>query len=248
MNVRLFVTLFFAFFAVDTLHADIVIVGTDFEGTTENGTTLEDVAYTTNGVTVASSSSDLTVNNTNVANGNGDLFTTGFADGFFAVNNNTGNGGEWSFTIDFTTGSDAIDLTDFTFDWRNFNGSGGTQSAIRDTEITFDLVDLSSGSSVFSGGPIVDNTAEVNTGTGGTNPTNSVQTEDFDLTGTTLAANTTFQIFVQAADGVLGGGNNFGFDSITLNGTVVESIAVPEPGTAVVLGLAGLAACLRRRK
>ena len=247
MNLRLFVTLFFAFLAVDTLPAD-VIVGTDFEGTTENGTTLEGVTYTTTGVTVASSSSDLTVNNTNVANGNGDLFTTNFADGFFAVNNNTGNGGEWSFTIDFTTGSDAIDLTDFTFDFQNFNGSGAFQNALRDTEITFDLVDLLSGNSVLSGGPIVENTAEVNTGTGGTNPTNSVQTEDFDLTGTTLAANTTFQIFVQAADGVLGGGNNFGFDSITLNGEVVESIAVPEPGTAVVLGLAGLAACLRRRK
>ena len=159
MNLRLFVTLFFAFLAVDTLPADI-IVGTDFEGTTENGTTLEDVTYTTTGVTVASSSSDLTVNNTI---NSGDLFTTGVTDGFFAVDNNTGNGGEWNFTIDFTTGSDAIDLTDFTFDWQNFNGSGGFQNAIRNTEITFDLVDLSSGSSVLSG-PLVQNTANINTG------------------------------------------------------------------------------------
>ena len=107
MNVRLFVTLFFAFLAVDTLPADI-IVGTDFEGTTENGTTLEDVTYTTTGVTVASSFSDLTVNNTNQAGGDGNLITSTAADGFFAVNNNTGNGGEWSFTIDFTTGSDCL--------------------------------------------------------------------------------------------------------------------------------------------
>ena len=243
MNVRLFVTLFFAFLAVDTLPAQ-TIIGTDFANTNANGTTLEGVTYSTTGVTVASGSSDLTVNNTNLATGNGDLITTDQADGFFAVNNNTGNGGEWSFTIDFTTGSDAIDLTDFTFDFQNFNGGGAFQNALRDTEITFDLVDVSSGSSVFSGGPLVDNTPVVNTSPSGLGGS---QTDEFDLTGTTLAANTTFQIFVQAGDATTAG-NNFGFDSITLNGNVVESTAVPEPGTAVVLGLAGLAACLRRRK
>ena len=50
----------FVLLPLASLSADI-IVGTDFEDTTENGLTLEDVAYMTNGVTVPSSFADLTV-------------------------------------------------------------------------------------------------------------------------------------------------------------------------------------------
>ena len=232
--------------ALLTTHvsASTTIISTDFEGTTENGTTLENVSYITNGATVPASFSDLSVNNT-TTNGSGNLITTAAADGFFAVANNTGNGGEWNFQIDFTTGADAIDLEGFVFDWRNFNGSGGFQGAIRDTEITIDIRDAGM-SSVISG-PIVQNTPNINTNTGATPGgvppgVPGTQTNSIDLIGNTLAANTTFTLFVQAGDATTDG-NNFGFDAITLSGTIV-----PEPSSSLLLGLSGLALLARRRR
>ena len=223
----------FVLLPLASLSADI-IVGTDFENTTENGMTLEGVSYMTNGVTVPASFADLTVNNT-ISMGSGNLITTGAADGFFAVDNNTGNGGEWSFMLDFTTGSDEIELKSFEFDWANFNGNGGTQNQRRDTEVTFDLT--TGGSSVF-GGPLAQNTAIVDT------RSNGVQSDSIALTGT-LAANTTYTIFVQAGDATTNG-NNFGFDAIDIHGEILT--AVPEPGSLAVLGLFGLAAACRRRR
>jgi len=77
-----------------------LVLSTDFEGTTENGMTLQGVTYMTGtGLTVPATESNLTVTNTVQSTGSGNLFTTGAADGVFAVANNTGNGGEWNFTI-----------------------------------------------------------------------------------------------------------------------------------------------------
>lgn len=222
------------------------IISTDFAGTTESGTTLQGVTYTTMGVTVPASEANLTVNNTNQAQGNGNLFTTGAANGSFAVANNTGNGGEWNFTIEFTTGADAIDLESFDFGWRNFGGNGGNQFALRNTEVTFDI--LSSGSSVISG-PEVLITPIVNTGngSGSVDPGSSgTQNSSIDLTGESLLANTTYELFIQAGDATTGG-NNFGFDNITLEGTVVTS-AVPEPSSALLVVGLGLACGMRRRR
>ena len=216
-----------------TASATSTIVGTDFEGTTENGMTLEGITYTTTGATVASTFADLTVNNTI---GSGNLFTTTAADGVFAVANNTSNGGEWNIQIDFTTGADQIILGAFSFDWLNFNGSGNNQNALRGTEITFDLIQ--EGSSVISG-PLELDTGAINTVNDG------VQTNAFDLTGAaTLDANTTYTIFLQAGDDpATPDGNNFGFEAITLTGTVV-----PEPSSALLLGLGSLALISRRKR
>ena len=224
----------FVLLPLASLSADI-IVGTDFENTTENGMTLEGVSYMTNGVTVPASFADLTVNNT-ISMGSGNLITTGAADGFFAVDNNTGNGAEWNFTLDFTTGSDEIELKSFEFDWANFNGTGATQNQLRNTEVTFDLT--TGGSSVFAAGPIAQNTAIVNT------RSNGVQSDSIALTGT-LAANTTYTIFVQAGAATTTG-NNFGFAAIDIHGEILT--AVPEPGSLAVLGLFGLAGACRRRR
>ena len=223
----------FVLLPLANLSADI-IVGTDFENTTENGMTLEGVSYMTNGVTVPASFADLTVNNT-ISMGSGNLINSGAANGFFAVDNNTGNGAEWNFTLDFTTGSDEIELKSFEFDWANFNGTGGTQNQLRNTEVTFDLT--TGGSSVFAG-PIAQNTAIVNT------RSNGVQSDSIALTGT-LAANTTYTIFVQAGDATTDG-NNFGFAAIDIHGEILT--AVPEPGSLAVLGLFGLAGACRRRR
>ena len=86
-------------------------------------------------------------------------------------------------------------------------------------------------------GPIAQNTAIVNT------RGNGVQSDSIALTGT-LAANTTYTIFVQAGDATTVG-NNFGFDAIDIHG---EILTVPEPGSLAVLGLLGLAAACRRRR
>ena len=225
----------FVLLPLASLSADI-IVGTDFENTTESGTTLQNVTYMTNGVTVPASFADLTVNNT-ITVGTGNMIDTGAADGFFAVDNNTADGGEWNFTLDFTTGSDEIELKSFEFDWANFNGRGLRQNQVRNTEVTFDLT--TGGSSVV-GGPIAQNTANVATHAGGV----GVQSDSIALTGT-LAANTTYTIFVQAGDATTDG-NNFGFDAIDIHGEILT--AIPEPGSLAVLGLFGLAAACRRRR
>ena len=232
------------FLVATQLHAD-VIIGTDFEGTTENGQSLEDVTYQLNGVTVASSASTLTVNNTILVGGDGNLFTTAPADGSFAVNNNTGNGGEFNTTIDFTTLSDSINLTSFEYDYRNFGGNGGNQFALRDTEVTVDIIDVATGQSVF-GGVLVQNTPVVNTGNGNGSPTGNSGTQfsSFDISGFSLAANTQFQIFLQAGDATTIG-NNFGFDAFRVTG---EIAAVPEPSSLAVLGVCGLFAVARRRR
>ena len=242
MNVR-----FFAFLFTLTLIAGStglieanasVVLTTDFEGTTENGTSLDGVVYSSQtGAVVDSAATNLSVQNTNQAAGSGNLFTTGAAVGVFAVANNTGNGGEWNFQIDFTTGGSLLNLSDFTFDWLNFNGTGGNQNAIRNTEITFDILD-SSGVSVL-GGPFVQNTANLNTRDLG------VQTDSISLIGSSLAANTTFTLFLQAGDATTGG-NNFGFEAITLNS--VEATAVPEPSSVAFLCMIGLVGLKRRRQ
>ena len=225
------------------LSADI-IVGTDFENTTENGMALDGVTYMTNGTTVAPSFSSLTVNNTNQAQGNGNLFTTGAADGSFAVANNTGNGGIWNLQVNFTTGSNTITLGDLDFGWRNFGGNGNNQFAERNTTVTVDV--LTGGLSVVGGQQFVV-TPTVNTGNGSgsqnTPPSSGTQFSSIPLTGT-LAANTTYTLFLQASDASTGG-NNFGFDEFSIHG---EVNVVPEPGSALLVGLFGLAATCRRRR
>ena len=231
------------FLHANSLQAD-VFLGTDFEGTTENGMTLEDVAYVTNGLaTVPTSFSNLTVNNTNQAQGNGILFTTGAADGSFAVANNTGNGGIWNFMIDFTVGAMDLELKDFNFGWRNFGGNGNNQFALRNTTVTIDILQ---GMTSAIGGQQVFVTPTVNTGngTGSQNnpPSAGTQFSTIGLTGLgTLTAGTTYTFFFQASDATTVG-NNFGVDEFSIHAN-----PVPEPGSAIVLGLAGLIAFRRRR-
>ena len=207
-----------------------VIVASDFNGATREGTTLSEITWTTTGVTAPAAS--VSVNNTIQSGGNGDLFTTGATDGFIAPANNTGNGGEWNVVFSFTTQSDAIELDNFVIDWANFNGTGGNQNAVRNTELTLEITDLGMNTELLNsvGIPNAVNTMSANT----SNAENRPKTETFDLTAGSapivLAANTNYEIFIQAGDATTSG-NNFGIDAITLNGTLV-----PKPSSLALLG------------
>jgi len=96
--------------------------------------------------------------------------------------------------------------------------------------------DVTAGGSSVVGGPLVQNTGNVNTATAG------VQTGTFGLTGLSLAANTNYTIFLQAGDATTGG-NNFGFEAIRLN-----AVTVPEPSSLTLFGISVFGLVIRRRK
>ncbi len=217
-----------------TGHVSADIVSTDFNGTTEAGTSLNGItwnsAFLGSGLTLPVNS--VTVNNTIQAAGSGDLFTTPDADGALAVANNTSNGGAWETSFMFTTGSTAFTLTSFDFDYRHFNGTGSFQNVVRDATYSVSISD-SSGTTIASNSV---NTPDVNTFSG-------AEPETLALTGT-LAANTTFTVTFGAADADGPAGNNTGFDSIELVGVEI----VPEPCSLAFLSLVGMSALVRRRR
>lgn len=186
-----------------------VVLSSDFSGTSKDGTTMNDITWTTGGILTPDTSA--TVVNTIQTAGNGNLFTTPDTDGVFAPANNTSNGGAWNMTVSFTTLGSPIGLQDFELTYRHFNGAGITQNVLRDANYTVEIRDSSD--TVLPGSNSTINTDNVNTTAMGP------QTIVFDLTGVTLAANTEYTLFVEAADSDGPAGNNTGFDAITLNST-----------------------------
>lgn len=225
-----------------SLLASVLVIGTssaatiltsDFSGTTKSGTTMSGITWTTVGIVAPGPA--LTVDNTIQSAGSGNLFTTAAATGVIAPANNTSNGGEWNVVADFTTLADPIELDDFELTYIHFNGGGAFQNVTRDANYTVEIRD--SGGAVLGGSTI--NTDNINTNPGASGP----QTITFDLSSVTLAANTDYTLFVEAAQGDGPAGNNTGFDEFVLNGTVI-----PEPSSALLIGLASSMCLLRRRK
>lgn len=210
-----------------------VILSSDFSGTSKSGTTMSNITWTTEGI--LSPATSVTVDNTIQANGTGDLFTTADSVGVIAPANNTSNGGEWNITVDLTTQGSSINLENFQLTYLHFSGSGTSQNAIRDANYTFEIRD--SLGVALAGTSSTINTPNINTSIAGP------QTISFDLSGVTLAADTDYTLFIQAADADGPNGNNTGFDAITLNGTIV-----PEPSSALLTGLAASFFLLRRRR
>ena len=96
--------------------AATVILATD---RTVSGTTASNITWTTNGVSNPDNLTDL---NTLQAQGNGNLFDTVAAQGYFAPANNAGNGGIWQTSFTVSVDDLPISLTDVDLGRNNFEG------------------------------------------------------------------------------------------------------------------------------
>jgi len=210
------------------------ILGTDFTGTTATGTTLSGITWTSEGITAPATS--MTVTNTVTHTGDGDLWTTADAVGFFAPNNNIGSGGEWSTEITFTTQGASIALNNFALDWINLNNSGINQPSERDNEFSLTILDADNGDAQLFTDTIV--TPAVNT----TAAAAGVQTTNYDLSAVSLDANTNYTLLIEAAGGTIAG-SHAGIDAVTLTSNVV-----PEPSSTLLFGLGGSLLLFRRVK
>ncbi|QQL45866.1 PEP-CTERM sorting domain-containing protein [Sulfuriroseicoccus oceanibius] len=146
---------------------------------------------------------------------------------------NVGNQGDWSTSFTFTAG-DTYDLSNFAISSYSITAGGAHQNA--DDKPVFWLLSIKDGSTeIFSGREDFIEPA----GTG-----NLPGSFNFDLSGFSLNAGTqyTFDLTVGSDNG---GGNNIALNSLALEGVAQ---AVPEPSSAVLLGIGGAALILRRKK
>ncbi len=128
----------------------------------------------------------------------------------------------YSFTFTPTV---AYNLTQLTV------GAGHTNNSATDNQSFLSDLTVSISGGVFSNTKNVDYSVAAD-------PT--ILTQNYDLTGKSLSANTTYTITVTSAN-LNGTGAYMVYDGITLTG-------VPEPSSAALLGLGGLALLRRRRK
>ena len=223
--------------ATTGLASAATIISSTFDANT-GATTIAGNANNTSG------SSSLTVTWTGDESGSGSALTAiAPAAGFTIVNNGANlysnnnvayighnlniadraNPRGYSFTF---TAATAYDLTGLTVLAGHTNDSAASNQSFA-SDLT---VSISGG--VFS------DTTNVDYTTGA-----AILTQNYDLTGTSLAAGTEYTVTVTSAN-MPGGGAYAVYDGITLEGTV----AVPEPSSTALLGLGGLALLLRRRK
>lgn len=204
-----------------------IVLNTGFSGVSQAGTTASGFSWT----------SDLGEE----ANATTSLAFTGSATGFIAEAAGTGEAGEpigvagnietvgpWSTSFQFTP-SQTLSLSSFDISSYSISGGGAHQGNPKSVQWTLNIVD---GVSIF-------NDSLALTEPGGAGPANFV----INTTGVTLNANTTYTFQVTVSSPVPSGGNNIALNSFTLNGE-----AIPEPSSAVLIGLAGMGFIMRRRK
>ncbi|BCX48029.1 hypothetical protein HAHE_19370 [Haloferula helveola] len=215
-----------------------IIVSTDFSGRTVSGTTASNITFSTNGIDSPGSSITVFENESNGVNDgstqNAGLFNTTPAQGYLALDLNIDNEDGWYFDVPVVlssgTASIAIDTLDLTFNHFSNTGAAQGNGATR-SDHRAELIGSTSG--------VVVTDSDLNIG--GAYPGGPYATS-LDLPYTIDPSETwTLRIY---ADYNGGQGNNVGYDSFTLNGTIT---AVPEPSVAV-LGILGVALALRRRR
>lgn len=209
-----------------------VIVSVDFDGRTVSGLTASDLTWTTNGV---ADPGDITVveNETNGQNDgtteNGGLFDTSSAADALALDLNVNNEDGWYFDVPLAFIGDTLSLDVTTLDlaMENFNNSGATQTVGRPTLHRAELIGSVSG-------VVATDSASYN---------GTVYSDTFDLTANLGGGEDwTLRIY---ADFNSGSGNNTGYQSLALNGTVN---VVPEPMSLAVSLLGAMMVSARRRR
>lgn len=207
------------------------ILSTDFSGRTITGNTASDITYVTNGV---SDPGDLTVTQATGITGSGlnGFFNTTDAQGFFAPDLNTGNQGNWTFSVPITLTVSSITIDEVELDGAMFDNNGNLQVASpRNTSIKLSIVGSSSGEVFF------------NTLTASNPSTNAAWSSPLTYNPSVTLTNAETWSMVFTTTNSAGSGNNTGVGSFTVTG------AIPEPSAAaLLLGLAACGLVARRRR
>lgn len=215
-----------------------VIVSSDFDGRTVNGTTTSNIDWVTNGVATPGDLNAMIVGN--ATNAVFEMFDTSAAQNKFAVNRNINDEGDWSVDLGLSvlTGNDIL-LSSLELDAYIFNNAGRLQGVERLLGMTVELFDsnmaLLFGSSVneiFS------------TGGGLTGSDADARAVSFALGGTQLVQGTDYTVRITANGSLPENGNNSGFDNLVINGDLISAQLVSAPTTMllILLGLVGIAA------
>jgi hypothetical protein len=201
-----------------------VIVSSDFDGRTVNGTTTSNIDWVTNGVANPGDLNAMIVGN--ATNAVFEMFDTSAAQNKFAVNRNINDEGDWSVDIGLSVlaGSN-IALDSLELDAFIFNNSGNLQGVER-------LLFGSSVNEIFSTG-------------GGLSGTDAdARAVSFGLGGTQLVQGTDYTVRITANGSLPVSGNNSGFDNLVINGDLLAPQVVSAPASIllILMGFAGMAA------
>jgi len=211
-----------ALIAVTTMTSQAaVILATNFDVTTKSSGSqdMTDVVWTGD----ANVTGNTTIS-TAASNNKGYFTNVEYGATAFAPDQNIENEGPWTATIEFTIAAGySVNLANITFDHQMLTNNGTFQGPGHGA--TFELqLDGSIYDSVLT----LDNVAASNSGT------------DTFTESRTLGAGT-HTLTIKADKYTMTSGNNMGIDNLSFN-------TVPEPSSAALFGLGGLALILRRRK
>lgn len=208
-----------------------IILASDFTGTSGDPS---NISWTENSVEVTNTLNPQTTSFSSL-----DLFDN--YDNLFAVDYNIHNEGTWFVDVLLTASFlvSSIDLDALTLDASIFNNGGALQNVQRDFSLSLDIFE--GASSLFS------STLDVFDGdnnNSGFVPTKSIE---FDLSNVSLVGGGDYVLRFTAFGE--GGGNNAGFDNLTLTGTANGSslVNVPAPGSVFIL-MTSLAILLFRKR
>ncbi|MDP6523320.1 MAG: hypothetical protein QGH15_03775 [Kiritimatiellia bacterium] len=194
--------------AATSANAD-VLLETGFDGTSNDGSTLSNITYTTeNSLTGPSSLSGASQSPTH------SLFTTPNATGHYAPSVNINNG-EWNVDIPLTVTGAAVQISDVILGRQHFNGSGNFNGTYLNR--SYPIIVTLSGASAGQVGQVT-----LDPGAGDWGGPAGVETFSFG-TPVTLTSSDTWTLNLQVGDGGgIGGGIFVGFDGFAVQGTVVD--------------------------
>ncbi len=219
-----------------------VILSTDFSGASVNGSDADqadDITWVENGLTASTS---LSLENVVANQGDGHLFagtgTYHVANGYFGGNTNISRSpsdGQWGTTVTVTVGALDVILDNIVINLAH-TGNGGTNSNLSTNAKTDIAITITN----TSGPTAVDSVSLTNL------VPNSATGQDFTFNMTTpqtLSAGGVYDVSF-LVDSSVTQGHYAVFSGLEFNGSVV----IPEPSSAVLIGLSGLAFISRRRR